>query len=798
MFSSYLKIAMRSLFKNRLTSFINIFGLGLSMSVGLMILIRTQDAFSFDKFHPHPERTYRITSEYQEKNKEKWKMASTPLPLMNSLGSEATGIEAVASVYPALNGKANVNGKEIFIRGAFTEPSFFSIFGFTLTAGDASSALREPNSIVLSKETSEKYFGNSNAIGKTLQFENGPGFIVTGVLNTPPGKTHLNYDAFASYSTVPQMESSKYLETKSDNWFAFNAGYTYILLKEKVSASAMQSRLNALANNLNKANSEGVASFQLQPINKISPGNERYANDNAGGTSWMKIYIEGSVALLILLAACFNYTNLTIARALTRAKEVGIRKIAGAKRSQIFIQYIFESILLSVFALLFAGLILYFIIRYSPFNDGYEFIPSSFHYNTQFIIWAIVYALFAGTLAGTAPAWILSAFKPLRVFKNMATARLFGKLNLQKTLIVFQYSLSLVVIIFLFVFYRQFTFLGRLDPGFKKESMVFAQTKDINEELIKQKLATITGVKSVAGSSANFASRFNGLKTSAWVGEKRDIVALKYYYMDEDFVPTMHFALTAGRNLPALSPGEKEKYILVNEKAAQALGFSEPSKAIGQNLWVNDSTQMEIAGVLKDFRYENAGSPIDPLAFRFSREFSTNLYIETAGVDKAAIESHVKAVLSDLKAAQPESVTWLAEDLEKANSQAATISLLGFLAFIALAIASLGLLGLVVYTVEVKRKEISVRKVIGASEVQIMKILSRGFIRLLLISGLIAMPIGWILANMFIQVFSERTSFNLFHVLVCFLFLLGIGLFTILSQTYKAAIANPIKNLRME
>jgi putative ABC transport system permease protein len=316
--------------------------------------------------------------------------------------------------------------------------------------------------------------------------------------------------------------------------------------------------------------------------------------------------------------------------------------------------------------------------------------------------------------------------------------------------------------------------------------------------LIKQKLATITGVKSVAGSSANFASRFNGLKTSAWVGEKRDIVALKYYYMDEDFVPTMHFALTAGRNLPALSPGEKEKYILVNEKAAQALGFSEPSKAIGQNLWVNDSTQMEIAGVLKDFRYENAGSPIDPLAFRFSREFSTNLYIETAGVDKAAIESHVKAVLSDLKAAQPESVTWLAEDLEKANSQAATISLLGFLAFIALAIASLGLLGLVVYTVEVKRKEISVRKVIGASEVQIMKILSRGFIRLLLISGLIAMPIGWILANMFIQVFSERTSFNLFHVLVCFLFLLGIGLFTILSQTYKAAIANPIKNLRME
>lgn len=798
MFRNYLKIAIRSLLKNSLTSFINIFGLGLSMSVGLMILVRTQDAFGFDKFHPRPSDTYRITSEFQEKNKEKWQLASTPLPLLNSLETGAPGVEAVASVYPALNGKATANGKEIAIRGAFTEPSFFTIFGFTLAAGDIITALKDPNTIVITRETSEKYFGNDNAIGKIIRFENGTSFIVRGVLNAPPGKTHLNYDAFASYGTVPEMESQKLLESKTTNWFAFNAAYTYVLMKKGVRLSAFQSSLNSIANDLNRSNKEGVAAFKLQPLNEISPGSERYANDNAGGTSWAKIYIEVSVALLILLAACFNYTNLTIARALTRAKEVGIRKIAGAKRSQIFVQYIFESVILSLLALLFAALILYFIIRYSPFNDGYEFIPSSFHFNTQFLIWALAYALFAGTLAGSAPAWILSAFKPLRVFKNLSTARLFGKVSLQKTLIVFQYSLSLVVIIFLFVFYRQFTYLGKLDPGFKRENILIAETKDINVELVKQKLATVSGVKSVAASSASFTKRFNGMKSPVWLGGKKDIVSLKYYFADEDFVPTMQFGLLAGRNLPLSAPGSKEQYILLNQKAAQALGFTDPSTAVGQNLWINDSTQMEIAGILKNFRYENAGSPIDPLAFRLDRESSNILYIETVGDDKTAIEGRVKAVLTELKAAQPESVTWLADDIKKSNSQAATISLLGFLAFIALAIASLGLLGLVVYTVEVKRKDISVRKVIGASEIQIMRILSKGFIKLLLISGLIAMPIGWLLASMFIQIFTERTSFNLFHVVMCFLFLLGIGLFTILSQTYKAATANPVKNLRME
>jgi putative ABC transport system permease protein len=259
----------------------------------------------------------------------------------------------------------------------------------------------------------------------------------------------------------------------------------------------------------------------------------------------------------------------------------------------------------------------------------------------------------------------------------------------------------------------------------------------------------------------------------------------------------MHFGFVAGNNFSVEMQENKEQYILVNEKAAHALGFKDAAKAVGQKLWLNDSTRLEITGVLKDFHYENAGKPIAPLAFRTKQDAYNYLYIETEG-DKATLTSRVATALSTLNATEPFTVSWLDDDLDKSNSQTATISLLGFLGFIALAIATLGLLGLVVYAVEVKGKEISIRKIIGAGEIQLVTILSKGFIKLLFIAGFIAMPIGCLLSAMFLQNFSERTQFGFINVVMCFLFLLAIGLITIISQTYKAALANPVKSLRTE
>lgn len=795
MFKNYLKVGIRSLLRNRLISFINIFGLGLSMSVGMIVMIRVQDQFSYDNFHPQPQSTYRILSDYNKKTGEHWKMASTPLPLFDRL-HELSGIENAVGIYPAFNGKASAGSKELYLNGAFTESSFFNVFGFSLSAGDPATALTKPGGVVISKITAEKFFGKENPIGKVLKLSNGYSFIVTGVMNEPPSKSHINFDAFASITNVQQWEKDKLLADKSSDWYAFNSAYTYIVVKKNYPVTTIARELNTIAYGLNKDNKEGTAAFTLQNIKDITPGSDYLYNDMGGGTSWAKMYFEIAVALIILLAACFNYTNLTIARALTRAKEVGVRKINGANRIQIFLQYTIESVIVAFLSLGFAWVLLSFIIQYAPFNDGYEFVPSSFHNDKTFISWTFAFALFTGLLAGASPAWILSSFTPLRVLKNLATARIIGKVSIQKTLIVFQYTLSLTIIIFLLAFYRQFSHLAHADPGFKRDNVLVVPLNGIDEKIASQKLIQVAGVQSIGAMSSQFQGRFSGMNTSAWLNNKQDAVSLNFYYTNPDFIRTMKLSVLAGINFPSQS--DDERYVLLNEQALKAFGLKDDQKAIGQKIWINDSTQLEIAGILKNFNYENAGRPIMPLALRNKKKAFNYLYLAVDGSEKKAFTEHVKQVMGTLAPSQSPDAIWLDEQLEKNNSQTATISLLGYLAFMAIAIASLGLLGLVIYTVEVKRKEISIRKIIGAESTQIIRLLSTGFIKLLFIAGLVAMPVGYTLSFLFLQNFADRVGFGAGSVLFCFSILLIIGLVTIVSQTYQAAIENPAKSLRAE
>ena len=798
MLKSYFKIAVRTLSKNRLTSFINIFGLGLSISVGLMIMIRVQDQLSYDNFHPHPDRTYRVTSGYSKKNAAPWKMASTPLPLYDALAKDTGFVENAVNIYPAFNGKATAAGKEIYINGAFTEPSFFKVFGFHLSSGNEQTALQMPNTVVVNKTTAEKFFGTINPVGKVISMEKAGDFIITGVLTDMPGKSHINFEAFASYGSVANLEKNKVLAANSSDWFAFNSVYTYVLLKENTPLSSLSQNLRSVANDLNKINKDGITSFGTQRIDKITPGTDELSNDIGRGSSWTKLYFEMGVALLILLAACFNYTNLTIARALTRAKEVGIRKIVGARRHQVFTQYIIESVLLAFAALSFAWIILSFIIHYAPFNDDYEFIPSAFHYNLTLVYWSAGFALFTGLIAGASPAWILSSFKPLRVLKNLSTAKILGKVSLQKALIVFQYSLSLIIIIFLFAFYRQFSFMAKAGPGFRKDNVMVIPLNGIDEKIAAQKIRSVTGVESVSAMSSEFGKHFQGMSMPVWISNKKDAMPINYYYADDQFIPSMKIRFVAGQNFQPASNVNNEQYVILNEKAVQALGISKIENAPGQKLWINDSTNLEIAGVVKDFNYEGAGMSVAPLAFRNKKDAYSYLYVLTANTNKNIIETRIKSEWQSFASSSPFTYSWLNEDIDKSNSQTATVSLLGYLAFIAVAIATLGLLGLVVYSIEVKQKEVSIRKIIGASEKQLVKMLSGRFIKLLFIAGFIAMPIGYTAGFLFLQNFSLRVNFGLFSVLMCFALLLSIGLFTIISQTYKAAIANPVKNLRTE
>lgn len=796
---NYLKIAYRTLQRNRLVSFINIFGLGLSMSVGMMELVIVQTELSYDRFHPHPERTYRITSGYNQKAGSKFKFASTPLPLGASLTAASDFVEEVATIYPAFNGTAVTDTKELYLNGAFTAPSFFKVFGFTLAAGDPATALAMPNSMVVSQATANKFFGGANPLGKSLIVKGRGLFTITGVLNPLPGKSHIDFDAYASASSIALLEKNKLLPEKSSQWGEFRSAYTYVLLKKGTGEKPLAGFLNGIAANFNKEDKNGETNFGIQPILKVRPADDNLYNDIGSGITWNKLWVGIDISLIILLAACFNYTNLTIARALTRAKEVGIRKIAGAKRYQLFVQYIVESVLLSFCALAFAWILLSLIIKYAPFNDGYEMVPSSWKYNTVYILLSIGFAFFTGLTAGLAPASILSSFTPLRVLKNLSTAKIFGKVGLQKTLIVFQYSLSLVTIIFLFTFYRQFAFLGAADPGFKRDNVMVLPLEGLHPSIATQKIASLSGVTAVSGLSAPFKPHFAGMRSSAWINNQaKEAVSLNIYFTDAHFIPSMELQVLAGRNFLPGADSSKEREIIINARAASGLGFTSAGAAIGNKLWLNDSTSLEIAGVVNDFQYENAGKPVDPLAFRNKQAACNYLFVNIDNTDKKAFTDRIAAAWKSLPGATAFSASWLNEDLDTNNSQAATISLLGYLAFIALSIATLGLLGLVTYTVEVKRKEIGIRKVIGASKQQVIKMLSRGFVKLLVIAGFIAVPLGYTLGVLFLQNFANRVGYGIISALACFCFLLLIGLFTIISQTYKASLENPVKSLRTE
>lgn len=797
---TYLKIAYRNLKKNKLLTFINLFGLALSMSVAMMQMVIMQVDLSYDTFHPHPERTYRVISEYRQRNGNHFKLASTPLPLYNALLTDTDNIEQVVNIYPACKGQAKTeDGKELHFNGAFTEPSFFRVFGFTLAQGNPATALQQPNSLVLSATTAKNFFGDLPPLGKSIDISGLGLFVVTGVLKDAPSKSHIDFDAYASASSIPALERKGSLPLRSADWGGFYAGYTYVLLKHEGGKKRLSGQLQSITQPWNKQDKNGQASFSLQSIEKIRPADDSINNDMGGGTTWGKLMAGVYIGLIILIAACFNYTNLTIARALARAKEVGVRKIVGARRYQIFVQYIVESVLQALLALAFAWLLLSFIIRYAPFNDGYEMIPSAWNYNAAYILYTIGFALFTGLLAGAAPAWILSAFMPVRVLKNLVTARIFGKVNLQKSLIVFQYSLSLVAIIFLATFFRQFAFLQSEDPGFRPANVVVVPLQGLKADLVAPKMAMVSGVRTVAALSVPFTRHFSGLRSQAWIGHRpKDPISLNSFFTDNAFIPSMDMHLLAGRNFSFSRDTASEKEVILNARATQALGFTHLDDALGNKLWVNDSVSLEIIGVVGDFKYENAGKPIDPMAFRNKPQACKFLYVVTDGTDKPTMTHRLEEAGHSLAPATGLAIDWLDETIAQNDSQRATISLLGYLAFISLGIASLGLLGLVIFSVETRRKETGIRKVIGADSRQLIIMLSGRFIKLLLIAGAIAVPIGYTMGVFFLQNFVHRVGNGWFSAIACFLFLLCIGLITIFSQTWRASLENPVNSLRTE
>jgi len=793
MLKNYILIAWRNLHKNHLFSSINIIGLALSMSVCMIVLIRIIDSFSYDNFHADSNRIYRIISEVENGEGNKWLFASSPLPLAATLEQESQMIGEVTQLYPAVNDIVKDGAREFHVNGTFAQPSFFTLFRFRLLYGNEQTALTQPNSIVLSQVTSEKFYGDANPVGKLLTLDKLGIFQITGVIKSPQSKSHIAYDVFASASSIAALEKSGVLPDKSNSWNSFEQGYTYVKIKND-SRSALINSLNRISADINKDPSSGSVRLQLQSLSSITPGASDIYNDIGRGPSRGSLMAEAGIVFIILLAACFNYTNLSIARALTRGKEVGIRKLSGAQRWQIFAQYIIEAIMIALFALCIANVVLAFILEYKPFNDGYEMVPAV-TISLQLLAVFIGFSVFAGMMAGALPAWILSSFKPTRVLKNIGSERLMGNLSLRKVLMVFQFSLSLVILVFLSAFYHQFDYIAKADPGFNREHIVLIPVGE-NKKVVASALERVSGVKRIAFTSDAFGKNATGTLRGSVERNDPQPVNMNFYYGDGTLVNVMGLELIAGVNLDSSATASQN--ILMNEKTTRALGFKTPATAVGATIYLNDSLRVTITGVVNDFYDQGYGNSIKPVVIRNLPDGFNYLALE---IEPSAQHSIVPRLEEEWKRIHPDhafAYSWLDKKMEEWNDQSAEVSLLGFLGFMTVAIASMGLLGLVVYTVETRRKEISVRKIIGASVHQIVSLLSGGFVKLLMISGIIALPIGFGLSQLFLMNFANRVSFGLIEISLCFGLLLLIGLITILSQTYTASQENPSRNLRSE
>ncbi|HEY6977238.1 MAG TPA: ABC transporter permease [Chitinophagaceae bacterium] len=786
MFKNYFKTAWRNLNKHKLFSFINIFGLASGMTVCMLALIKIKEAYDYDSFHPDSKRSYRIITNLNRKNGEHFLCASSPIPLSNYLKANYNIVENSTSVYFS-HDEVNVDDKKLLAKEACVNADFYKIFGFKLLTGAA--AIR-PQTVVLTTETAERFFGKENPVGRVIGIGTSGNFLITGVLAKPAAPSHLKFDMLVSMSTMPLLKNKIF-----EDWSDESSAYTYVQLKAGVPEKSLKTVLQNASRHVNtmlSASANKSFVFDTQPLNNISPGSISLYNitDEPIVPNLIAFALIG---ISMLLLAFFNYINLTLAHSLDRAREVGIRKVAGALKRHVVAQFLTESVLVAIFAFGLA----YFQLRMARMLPTVQNMTGNVTQDKTLWLYFILFTILTGLFAGWIPARIFSAFQPVRVLKGKFNSRLFGGAGLRKTLTVIQFAVSLIAIVTLSVFYRQSIYMATADYGFQREGILKIQLPRHTFEKAAATFSAIAGIESVSGSSEMFG--FSGGDTK-FIKRQRvdDSITSSYFSVTPSFITDMKLQLIAGENLPPVSSDKKAHFVLVNEEACRALQFKDPATAVGNDIWVNDSTKYIIAGVVKDFHYASFLRPIQPLLLANQPD---EFQVLTLKVAKSSEQNIIPSLETEWKKLYPHQnfqSDWYDKELYDQHLHKDDLMFLGLLTVMALSIACLGLLGMVIYITKNRAKEVSIRRVMGADVWQVIIEISKGFAALLFIAICIGLPIGFIIGNQFLQQYAYRVSVNFGIMAGSAATLLFLGSLTIGWQTYKTATANPVKSLRME
>lgn len=798
---NYLKTSTRNLYRNQLFSGINIIGLAIAMSVGLLLIAFLTELKSYDKFHRDYDRIYRVTNNYNRLNDEPSPYASTSVLAGRKIQEHATGIEAQAILRSFWDKDLKVGDKTVPMEGILADEGFFRVFSWDVIGGDPATALKELNSVVLTAKSAKNLFGTTDVVGKLVLVDT-VHYTVTAVIENPPLHSHLRFDMVGSFITL----DTKRLADKDKNWMKWDnmwQNYVYLKLLPGTDPASLEPVLARISEEGNKTLDHETITLALQPLGEIVLGKDM-SNQIGPNFDARLSWILGGLAVIVILSACFNYTNLSIARALRRTREVGVRKAIGASRGQVMNQFLFESVFISLIALLLAlGIFAFlrpgFISLDRVFNDLVTLRPDRETY-----LFFSLFAVGVGLLAGFLPALFFSRLNSAGILKDASRVKLFGHLGLRRALVVFQYTLSLGLIVAVSMGYRQYSYALAFDLGFTTEKIFNIELQGNNSETVMQAMAQVPGVTEVS------RSMYVPSTGMSWTGNIRykdptDSAIVYFNQVDSAYIRVHHIELLAGHTFqPGPKTTARDAGIIINQKALHFMGLQDPQAALGEEVRI-DGEPVTVIGVVRDFHHSTLHNPINNFAFRY---YPPDLPARWGGVANLKVQTNNPQLLvSDLESAwkkidpvHPFKGMFFEEKIQKAYDQlAGMLKIIGFLAFLAISIASLGLLGMVVFTTETRLKEISIRKVMGASEGTLVLLMSRGFMILLGVAAVIAIPLTYYLFDS--VVFSDiayRAPVGVMDLLGGSLVVFALALIAIGSQTLRVARVNPAMTLRNE
>jgi ABC-type antimicrobial peptide transport system permease subunit len=794
-FRNYFKTSFRNIARNRLFSTINITGLAVSMSLGLLLISLLIELKSFDKFHANAHRIYRVNNLLRSNDGSTHNYATTSILTGKKIKETVTGIERVVTMQRGFNKDIRLADKVIPMQGFWASESFFEIFSFPLISGNASTALKEPNSLVLTKTSAIKLFGDVDATGKAVQIDS-VDFIVTGVVEDPPINSHMKFEMLGSFITLDARNS-----ITQKGWLAWDNmwdNYVYILPSKESDLVSIKKSLSRISDEGNKTVQDNHLSLYLEPLREIALS--RNMSNSIGPTvDKSAIVTLGILAFVVIVSACFNYTNLSIARALRRTKEVGIRKVIGASRRQVFNQFVFESLLLAFISLIVSYFI-FLIIRSEFLSMSQRFkemvtLEPAFETYLYFIGFAIATGIFAGVL----PAAFFSKINAARVLKDFSSVKLFGYINVRKALITFQYTLSILFIVAATIGYKQYRYSLNFDLGFKTENIFVLDLQGNKPDHLLKELSELPEIKQVAQSDRISSIGANNV-ADVHIKYKNTIDSTTIYYnfIDADYIKLHDHKLVAGENFKPTSSKEQSS-IIINERTVKWMQLADPREAIGEELTI-DRQRCTVVGVIKDFHHERVNYPIQNFAFRYDPTRFQVISLELESSNMLATIDKIKAVWKKFDTTHSFAGKFYQDHIHQAYDKLSwIIKIVGFIAFLAIFIASMGLLGMIIFTTERRLKEISIRKVLGATESGLVYLMSKGFLTLLIISSIIATPCAYYFMDR--VVFGKlpyRAPIEALDLLMGTLIVMTIAAFMVGTQTLKTAKSNPADILKSE